>query len=205
MWSGRLVHLSGLDVIGSTAGSLSRVVQDRETELWEGKRIVGEATPQEVEQGQLSVAHPSFRAIMTASKSLPLKDWVSDEHANMFFTIPSQPMDAQEEGAVLKGTGCPDHIVLTLLLFAEKYRSSLSSDNIIKNRRLGTRTLVSIARRVAASPEDVDLFDLVSRALLAEFLPAVEKINLNSLLQDSSVFRRTEPVSLLTTSKPSSY
>ncbi|TEB25531.1 hypothetical protein FA13DRAFT_1738248 [Coprinellus micaceus] len=193
VWSGRLVHLSGLDVIGSTAGSLSRVVQDRETELWEGKRIVGEATPQELGQGQLSVAHPSFRAIMTASKSLPLKDWVSDEHANMFFTIPSQPMDAQEEGAILKATGCHDHIVSTLLTFAEKYRSSLSSDNIIKNRRLGTRTLVNIAKRVAASPDDVDLYDLVSRALLAEFLPAVEKINLNSLLQDSNVFRRTEP------------
>jgi hypothetical protein len=47
-WSGRLLHLSGLDVIGSTAGSLSRMLQDREIELWEGKRIVGSATRPEV-------------------------------------------------------------------------------------------------------------------------------------------------------------
>jgi len=47
-WSGRLLHLSGLDVIGSTAGSLSRLVQDRETELWEGKRIVTGASEEEV-------------------------------------------------------------------------------------------------------------------------------------------------------------
>lgn len=47
-WSGRLLHLSGLDVIGSTAGSLSRMFQDREVELWEGKRIVGSATRPEV-------------------------------------------------------------------------------------------------------------------------------------------------------------
>ena len=47
-WSGRLLHLSGLDVIGSTAGSLSRMLQDRETELWEGKRIVGSAADDEV-------------------------------------------------------------------------------------------------------------------------------------------------------------
>lgn len=194
LWSGRLVHLSGLDVIGSTAGSLSRVVQDREIELWEGKRVVGEATPEEVERGQLSLAHPSFRVIMTASKSLPLKDWVSDEHANMFFTIPSQPMDAQEEGAILRATGCPEYVISILLEFADKYRKSLSSDNIIKNRRLGTRTLVSIARRVAAAPQDVDLYDLISRALLAEFLPAVEKMNLNTLLEDSEIFKRTEPV-----------
>jgi len=47
-WAGRLVHLAGLDVIGSTAGSLSRIFQDREIELWEGKRIVGEASQEEV-------------------------------------------------------------------------------------------------------------------------------------------------------------
>lgn len=47
-WKGRLVHLAGLDVLGATAGSLSRLVQDREIELWEGKRIVTEATAEEV-------------------------------------------------------------------------------------------------------------------------------------------------------------
>ena len=47
-WAGRLVHLSSLDVIGSTAGSLARFVQDREIELWEGKRIVADASPGEV-------------------------------------------------------------------------------------------------------------------------------------------------------------
>lgn len=47
-WAGCLVHLSGLDVIGPTAGSLSRILQDREIELWEGKRIVTEASPLEV-------------------------------------------------------------------------------------------------------------------------------------------------------------
>ncbi|KAG2007118.1 MDN1 midasin family protein [Coprinopsis cinerea AmutBmut pab1-1] len=193
VWSGRVAHLSGLDVIGSTAGSLSRLIQDRETELWEGKRIVGQASPEELESGELSLAHPSFRVIMTASKSLPLKDWVSDEHANMFFPIPSQPMDPQEEGAILRATGCPPQIVDMLLTFAEKYRSSLSADNIIKNRRLGTRTLVSLARRIALFPEEVDLNSLVSRALLADFLPAVEKLNLTTLLEDSNIFKKTPP------------
>jgi hypothetical protein len=47
-WAGRLLHLAGLDVIGSTAGSLSRFVQDREIELWESKRIVSEASREEV-------------------------------------------------------------------------------------------------------------------------------------------------------------
>lgn len=46
--SGRLVHLDGVDVIGSTAGSLARLIQDRETELWEAKRIVRQASDEEV-------------------------------------------------------------------------------------------------------------------------------------------------------------
>ena len=39
-WAGRLVHFSGLDVLGTTAGAIARLLQDREVELWEGKRIV---------------------------------------------------------------------------------------------------------------------------------------------------------------------
>lgn len=56
-WAGRLVHLSGLDVIGSTAGSIARLLQDREIELWEGKRIVASASDEEV---QLNSASPPF-------------------------------------------------------------------------------------------------------------------------------------------------
>ena len=47
-WTGRLLHLAGLDVIGATAGSLARLAQDREAELWEGKRIVSNASAEEV-------------------------------------------------------------------------------------------------------------------------------------------------------------
>ncbi|KDR77148.1 hypothetical protein GALMADRAFT_246376 [Galerina marginata CBS 339.88] len=192
-WAGRLLHLSGLDVMGSTAGSLSRIVQDRETELWESKRIVGDATAEEIKSGELSVAHPSFRIISTASKSLLLKDWLSDEHANMFFSVPSQPMDAKEESTILLATGCPQGLVDILLVFAEKYRASMSADNVLKNRKLGTRSLVRISRRLALYPQDTDLRAIIHRSLLAEFLPATEKMNLNTLLEDSNIFKTTAP------------
>lgn len=48
VWNGALVHLEGIDVIGPTAGSFARLVQDREMELWEGTRIVGGAEAEEV-------------------------------------------------------------------------------------------------------------------------------------------------------------
>ncbi|KAF8056895.1 AAA domain-containing protein, partial [Lyophyllum atratum] len=190
-WAGHLLHLSGLDVIGSTAGSLARFIQDREIELWENKRIVSEASSEELASGELSIAHPSFRIISTASKSLPLKDWLSDEHANMFFPIPSQPMDRREETDILRATGCPLHLIETLLTFAEKYRESMSEDNVLKNRKLGTRSLVRIARRLAVFPGEDDLNLIVSRSLLAEFLPAMERMNLDTLLAEAHIDLKT--------------
>jgi von Willebrand factor A domain-containing protein 8 len=145
----------------------------------------------QVSSGELSVTHPSFRIISTASKSLSLRDWLNDEHANMFFPIPSQPMDADEENEILLETGCSPNIIKTLLSFAEKYRQSLSADAVQKNRKLGTRALVRIATRLARFPQDDDLNALISRSLLAEFLPAVERITLDTLLQEAGIKKRS--------------
>ncbi|TBU30306.1 AAA domain-containing protein [Dichomitus squalens] len=203
-WMGRLVHLAGLDVIGSTAGSLARLVQDREVELWETKRIVRRILDGEAPSPDLSVAHTSFRVISTASKSLPLKDWLGDEHANMFFAVPAQPMSHAEEAHILLQTGCPSRVVDTLLAFADRYRTSMTSDAVQKNRKLGTRALLRIARRVAQFPAagdgagggetegtGTDLHVLLSRAVLAEFLPATEAMNLRNIFEETGIRKRT--------------
>ncbi|KAK0451876.1 AAA domain-containing protein [Armillaria borealis] len=181
-WNGRMVHLSGLDILGSTAGSLSRLLQDRETELWEGKRIVSEASQEEIDSGELIVSKPSFRVISTASKSIPLKDWLTEEHANMFFPIPSQPMSVEEEALILRGTGCAPTYVETLLSFADKYRRSISADNVQKHRN----------QRLAMFPEDHDLHAIISNSLLADFLPATERMNLDALLDEADIQKMTE-------------
>jgi hypothetical protein len=141
------------------------------------------------------VAHPSFRIISTASKSLPLKDWLADEHANMFFPIPSQPMDREEEETVLKSHGCPPSISTVLFNFAEKYRMSMSAENITKNRKLGTRSLVRIARRISKYPHSSNLYDIISRLLLAEFLPVTERMDLEDILRDCDILKGPPVVS----------
>ncbi|THH30493.1 hypothetical protein EUX98_g3701 [Antrodiella citrinella] len=190
-WTGRLVHLSGLDVIGSTAGSLARLIQDREAELWEGKRMVAHADAEELKSGELSVAHPSFRIVVTSSKSLPLKDWLTDEHANMFFPIPSIPMSISEESATLLQTDCAPATVQKLLAFAEKYRASMTSDVVQKNRKLGTRALVRLCSRLAKFPDDRGLHTLLSQAILAEFLPATESMNLPEIFEECGIKKRS--------------
>lgn len=115
----------------------------------------------------------------------------------MFFPIPSQPMDIQEESSILLATGCSKELVDMLLNFAEKYRQNISADNVLKSRRLGTRSLVRIARKLAMFPKALDLNFVISQYLLAEFLPAMEKLSLNTLLEDANILRRSEAVCLL--------
>lgn len=112
----------------------------------------------------------------------------------MFFPIPSQPMGRREEANILLSTGCPPTFVDSLILFAEKYRQSISVDNVLKNRKLGTRSLVRIARRLAMFPQDDDLNTIICRSLLAEFLPASERMNLDTLLEEVDIERKTPPV-----------
>lgn len=100
-------------------------------------------------------------------------------------------MDLHEESDILLATGCPKELVDTLLRFAEKYRQSISADNVLKSRRLGTRSLVRIARKLAMFPKSFDLNFILSQSLLAEFLPAMERLNLNTLLEDSNICGRS--------------
>ena len=105
-------------------------------------------------------------------------------------------MDEEEETALLANTGCPPAINRKLISFAQKYRDSMSTDTITRNRKLGTRTLMRIARRVAKFPWDEDLHTMVSRALLAEFLPSAERLNLDTLLEECGITRKMDLVCL---------
>ena len=112
-------------------------------------------------------------------------------------------MDAAEETAILLETGCPPSTIKTLLSFAEKYRLSLSDDVVQKNRKLGTRSLVRIAARLAKFPQDHDLNAIISRSLLAEFLPAMERMNLDTLLQETGIMKNSARVRQYPTSEAS--
>jgi hypothetical protein len=70
----------------------------------------------------------------------------------------------------------------------------MSSDNVQKNRKLGTRAMVRIARRLAWFPQDDDLNAIIGRSLLSDFLPAVERMNLDTLLLGSGIKRRAPAV-----------
>lgn len=95
---------------------------------------------------------------------------------------------------MLLQTGCPSGLVEVLLHFADKYRSSMTSDLVQKNRKLGTRALIRIASRLARFSEYADLHTLLSHAVLAEFLPATERMNLDLVFEELKIEKTTPPV-----------
>lgn len=185
---GHLVHLEGIDTLGSTAGSLARLISERESELWEGQRIVGgpALSQTELEESRiLRQAHPSFRIIATSSKSSPPREWLTEELSSMFVALPTLAMSLEEESSILYATGCAPALIETLVGFARNYRRVNSTPGS-KNRRLGTASLKRIATKLAAFPSE-SLFELLSNTLLAEFLPTTTKAELLSLLADAGI------------------
>lgn len=185
---GALVHLEGIDALGATVGTLARLIGERETELWEGKRIVGgeRLSAEEIARGVLLQAHPAFRIIATASKSAPPKEYLTEELSSMLLSLPTLAMSIEEERAILLATGCSSEQVELLINFAEKYRRIHSAPGS-KSRRLGTAGLVRIAARLALFPEEESIFALMNRCLLSEFLPLLDKELLASMMQEMGI------------------
>ena len=101
-------------------------------------------------------------------------------------------MDQGEERKTVLSTGCPVEIVEKLLAFAGKYRNTLASDSVQKNRKFGTRAILRIAKRMAMAPpngggNDDELYMLINRSILAEFLPTTERTVLEILLKESNI------------------
>ena len=105
-------------------------------------------------------------------------------------------MSLQEEKSILLSTGCPPAHVDTLEIFARSYRQANSAPGS-KSRRLGTASLMRIARRLARFPDE-DLHALVNRTLLSEFLPTTTKAELHALLADTDIVPGPNYVRLLT-------
>lgn len=190
--AGRLVWLDGIDTLGPTFNSLSRMLNDRESELWEGRRLAlrseGAADSAIVEP-----VHPSFRIITTASKATPPSEWLTEQVASSILALPAIPMPLAEERALLLAVGCPAPLVDHLELFAQRYRV-LTVAMGSKSRRLGTASLVRIAKRLARFPDE-NLRTLLERALLVDFLPSTERAALADLFEEIHLTAEADSVS----------
>ncbi|GAA5900077.1 hypothetical protein JCM6882_002608 [Rhodosporidiobolus microsporus] len=202
---GEMVWLEGVDTIGATAGSLGRLWADREGELWEGKRLTVAPSPSggKVEAssdgtGILDYLHPSFRIITTSTKATPPSTWLTEDLTASLLALPSIPMPPSEERALLALTSCPSPLIAQLQSFAALYRARTAAEagsaGTSKSRRLGTASLVRIARRLARFPGE-NVRTLLERTLLVEFLPKVEREQVDELMKETGLEK--EPTQVL--------
>lgn len=189
--AGRLVWLDGVDTLGPTFNSLSRLLNDREGEMWEGRRLTLRAAKNS-STSVLDPIHPAFRVITTASKATPPAEWLTEQVAATILALPTIPMPLAEERALLLAVGCPASLVDHLELFAQRYRT-LTVAMGSKSRRLGTASLVRIAKRLARFPDE-NLRTLLERALLVDFLPNTERTALADLFDE--VQMKAEPTAV---------
>jgi len=109
-------------------------------------------------------------------------------------------MDQEEERKTVLSTGCPVEIVEKLLSFAGRYRNTLASDSVQKSRKFGTRAILRIAKRLAMAPQndgsENELYMLIDRSILAEFLPTTERAVLEILLKESNISQGRPAVQL---------
>ncbi|GAA5845377.1 hypothetical protein JCM3766R1_006337 [Sporobolomyces carnicolor] len=188
MRAGSLVWLESIDTIGPTVGSLARLFTDRQGESFGGKRWVAQdaSVPSTILEG----IHPSFRLLTTSSKASPPTEWLSEELTSNLASLPSAPMSAREERHLLSTTGCPAHLIDSMEAFATKYRA-LTGVPGNKSRRLGTATLMRIAKRLARYPRE-NLRTMFDRNLLVAFLPVTEQEQVRELMVECGL--RASPI-----------
>ncbi len=142
---GKLIHLAGVDVLGPTLGSLSRLLQDRELELWNGARMTeGDASVQtapavkaadlltgpSIAAGEIVPIQPTFRVVATASKPT---GWLDEEASTLFAICSTRAMDVDEERHIVLsrvGLDKPTPELKVLFEFVNKYRELSADPNL---------------------------------------------------------------------------
>lgn len=202
---GKLIHLAGVDVLGPTLGSLSRLLQDRELELWNGARMTegdaavspeskltaGQLPGATITPGEIVPIQPTFRVVATASKAT---GWLDEEASTLFAVCSTRAMDEDEERHIVLsrvGLDKPTSDMKRLFHFVNRYRTLSGDPNLglAKSRRLGTRQVIRMAARLARWQEDCDLHGLIWRSLLVDFLPITVREVIANLLSECGIFK----------------
>ncbi|EGF99746.1 Hypothetical protein MELLADRAFT_94123 [Melampsora larici-populina 98AG31] len=188
--AGALVEITGIDLIGSSVGTISGLLDGRSLELWGGKRLVPFEQKIQNEDPMVSVVNPSFRVICTATKSGMgtshsgrAPEWMTnDELGNITMMIEMIGLRWEEEVELTKNIGINETLLNKLSVFVKAYRDLSSQGG--KFRRLGTRGLLRICKRLGCFPEEEwDLGRTLKRILLVEFLPKTERMDFESCLE----------------------
>lgn len=201
---GKLAVLDGIHRLHpSTLLQLQRLLQDRELQLFDGKRLLRNdrydavksscgLSDQDMKSRNLYRIHPSFRVIALAEPpsgrhKTRQQKWLTSEVLPMFLFHSMRDMSLSEEKAVIeKMVGKFGTNMATVLKVAHQLRNSddVTLQSIAGS--LSTRQLLRIAHQFAMYP-DVSPVDAIYKACLARFLPPLAKQGLDRVLTNAGL------------------
>ncbi|CAN8023758.1 unnamed protein product [Ixodes persulcatus] len=208
---GKMAVLDGIHRLHpSTISQLQRLTQDRELQLFDGKRLLRHDRYDAIKSScgfsdgdmktrQLYRIHPSFRIVALAeppssNQKAKQEKWLTPEILPMFLFHSVRSLSLAEERTVIESmVGKLGTNMEMVLKIAHQLR--VSDDATLQSiaGSLSTRQLLRIAHRLAKYP-DLPVVDTVYKACLAQFLPPLAKQALERELQNAGLDVKTMPV-----------
>eukprot|EP00045_Choanoeca_perplexa_P012171 m.131630 g.131630 ORF g.131630 m.131630 type:complete len:1706 (-) comp15913_c0_seq3:46-5163(-) len=196
--AGEILLLDGVHRIHPTAlTALQQLMHDRELQLPDGSRLLGEAQVDHVvAEANMTTEALSARGVRKIGSGFrvvamgePLsaegKPWVSEEIASLFAWYDVNPLSVEAERHLLANqANLPQDRIDKLHGIALQLRDA--SDGVLGNVvQLSTRQLLRIARRLATFP-GTSVATEIHRATLAPFMPPLLQSELTSLTGPAS-------------------
>uniref|UniRef100_A0A8C2ZYH6 von Willebrand factor A domain-containing protein 8 n=1 Tax=Cyclopterus lumpus TaxID=8103 RepID=A0A8C2ZYH6_CYCLU len=204
---GKLLLLDGIHRVNlGTLAVLSRLLHDRELDLYDGTRLLRwdryqtlkeqlQLSDQQLQERSIFPIHPSFRVlalaeppVVGASSSRGQQQWLGPELLTMFLYHTVSPMARAEEMDLIQGLtrGVPKEAAEQLLHLTHSLRETNDPTAQSLASSLSTRQLLRICRRLSQYPEE-SVAHAVNKACLSRFLPSLARASLQKSLANCSL------------------
>ncbi|KAM9343638.1 von Willebrand factor A domain-containing protein 8 [Pholidichthys leucotaenia] len=210
---GKLLVLDGIHRVNlGTLAVLSRLLHDRELDLYDGSRLLRwdryqilkeqlQFSDQEMKERSVFPIHPSFRVLALAeppilgastggggSSSSRGQQWLGPELLTMFFYHTITPLAKGEEMELIQGLtpNVPKEAAEQLLHLTHSLRGVNDPTAQSLASSLSTRQLLRICRRLSQYPEE-SIAHAINKACLSRFLPSLARASLEKSLTSCSI------------------
>ncbi|XP_060909628.1 von Willebrand factor A domain-containing protein 8 [Labrus mixtus] len=208
---GKLLLLDGIHRVNlGTLAVLSRLLHDRELDLYDGTRLLRwdryqtlkeqlQFTDEQLKERSVFPIHPSFRVLALAEPPVVGagtsggggsrgQQWLGPELLTMFLYHTVTPLAKAEEMGLIQGLtlNVPTEAAEQLLHLTHSLRSTNDPTAQSLASSLSTRQLLRICRRLSQYPEE-SIAHAVNKACLSRFLPSLARASLEKNLANSSI------------------
>ncbi|XP_077584586.1 von Willebrand factor A domain-containing protein 8 [Stigmatopora nigra] len=206
---GKLLLLDGIHRVNlGTLAVLSRLLHDRELDLYDGTRLLRwdryqalkeeqNLSDEQLKQRSILAIHPSFRVLALAEPPQvggKGQQWLNPELLTMFLYHGVSPLGRAEELDLLRGLSpnVPEEAAEQLLGLTHSLRRTNEPTAQSLASSLSTRQLLRICRRLSAYPEE-SVAHAVNKACLSRFLPSLARASLQKSLENCSLHENPAP------------